>query len=188
LSHGGRGFEFGFRLRVGLGHVLVAADGRWREGLEADLEAVDHLARAAGVDGVLGEAMEDGGEGDEDGGAVLDGGQLHAGDLGVDEDVVGAFGVLEVVVIAVVLAFERGRAATLAGWGLVMVTLLVATKVWNWLWHGVPPLGIDFSHDLPNKPLTGQLILQETESKGVDLQDLENAGVMVSLELWETQA
>jgi hypothetical protein len=139
LSHGGRGFEFGFRLRVGLGHVLVAARGRWREGLEADLEAVDHLARAAGVDGVLGEAMEDGGEGDEDGGAVLDGGQLHAGDLGVDEDVVGAFGVLEVVVIAVILALERGRAATLAGWGLVMVTLLVATKVWNWLWHGVPP-------------------------------------------------
>jgi hypothetical protein len=42
------------------------------EGLHGDLESVDHLAGAAGVDGVLGEAVDDGGEGDEDGGAVLD--------------------------------------------------------------------------------------------------------------------
>jgi hypothetical protein len=30
--------------------------------------------------------------------------------------------------------------------------------------------------------------LQDIESKGDDLQDIQNAGVMVSLELWETQA
>jgi hypothetical protein len=30
--------------------------------------------------------------------------------------------------------------------------------------------------------------LQDIESKGDDLQDLQNAGVRVSLELWETQA
>jgi hypothetical protein len=30
--------------------------------------------------------------------------------------------------------------------------------------------------------------LQDLESKGDDLQDLQNAGVMVSLELGETQA
>jgi hypothetical protein len=32
------------------------------------------------------------------------------------------------------------------------------------------------------------LNLQDLENKGDVLQDLENAGVMVSLELWETQA
>jgi len=77
------------------------------EGLECDLEGVDHLAGAASVDGVFGEAVNDGGEGDEDGGAVLNGRQLHAGDFGVDEDaLLGALRVLEVVVIAVVVAFE----------------------------------------------------------------------------------
>jgi hypothetical protein len=30
--------------------------------------------------------------------------------------------------------------------------------------------------------------LQDLENKGDNLQDLQNAGVMVSLELWETQA
>ena len=32
------------------------------------------------------------------------------------------------------------------------------------------------------------LILQDLENKGDSFQDLQNAGVMVSLELWETQA
>ena len=126
------------------------------EGLEGDLEAVDHLAGAAGVDGVLGEAVDDGGEGDEDAGAVLDGRNLHAGDLGVDEDAaVGASGLLEVVVVAVVFAFERGRAATLAAWSLVMVASLVATEVWYWCRHVCTPWGIGFLYHLPNKPLTG---------------------------------
>jgi hypothetical protein len=53
--------------------------------------------------------------------------------------VVGALGVTDVVVVAVILAFECGRAATLAGWGLIVVALLVATEVWNWCRHGVPP-------------------------------------------------
>jgi hypothetical protein len=80
-----------------------------REGLEGDLEGIDHLASAAGVDGVFSEPVDDGGEGDEDGGAVLDGGQLHAGDFGVDEDApLAAVGLLDVVVIAVVFAFEGG--------------------------------------------------------------------------------
>ena len=88
---------------------LFPGCGRWGEGLEGDLEGVDHLAGAAGVDGVFGEAVDDGGEGDEDGGAVLDGRQLHAGDFGVDEDaLLGALRVPEVVVIAVVVAFEGG--------------------------------------------------------------------------------
>ena len=117
--------------------ALVA---RGFEGSEGDLEAVDHLAGAAGVDGVLGEAVDDGGEGDEDAGAVLDGRKLHAGDLGIDEDAaVAAGGVLDVVVVAVIFAFECGRAATLAGWSLVMVAGLVAIEVWNWFWHGAPP-------------------------------------------------
>jgi hypothetical protein len=38
-------------------------------------------------------------------------------------------------------------------------------------------------HDLPNKPLSGGSILHHLENKGDDLQDLQNAGVMVSLEL-----
>jgi hypothetical protein len=123
---------------------LGVCRGRWREGLESHLEGVDHLAGAAGVDGVFGEAMDDAGEGEEDGGAVLDRGQLHASDFGVDEDaLLAAFGVFEVVVIAVVLAFEGGRAATLAGWGLVVVAGLVATEVWNWRRHRCTPLGID---------------------------------------------
>jgi len=118
--------------------------GRWLEGLKRDLEGVDHLAGAAGVDGVLGEAVDDGGEGEEDGGAVLNGWQLHAGDFGVDEDApLGALGVFEVVVIAVVLAFESGRAATLAGRGLVVVALLVSCEVWKWCRHKGTPLGID---------------------------------------------
>ena len=131
-----------------------ALAARGFEGSEGDLQAVDHLAGAASVDGVLGEAVNDGGEGDEDAGAVLDGRKLHAGDLGVDEDAaVAAGGVLDVVVVAVIFTFECGRAATLAGWGLVVVAGLVAIEVWNWFWHGVPP-GYRFVHDLPNKPLT----------------------------------
>jgi len=144
----------------GLGRWGVRFDRRGHacglEGLEGYLEGVDHLAGAAGVDSVFGEALDEGGEGEEDGGAVLDGGQLHAGDLGVDEDaLLAAFGVLEMVVIAVVLAFEGGRAATLAGWGLVVVAGLVASEVWNWRRHSVYPPGYRFTHNLPNKPLTG---------------------------------
>jgi hypothetical protein len=48
----------------------------------------------------------------------------------------------------------------------------------------VYPPGIDFLHNLPNKPLTGRSILHNLENKGDSLQDLQNAGVMVSLELW----
>jgi hypothetical protein len=81
--------------------------------------------------------VDDGGEGDEDGGAVLDDGQLHAGDLGIDEDAaLGAFGGADVMVIAVILAFECGRAAALAGWSLIVVALLVAVEIWNRCWHG----------------------------------------------------
>src|SRR5258708_39099999 len=119
-----------------MGHAF----GLGREGAEGDLEAVDHLAGAAGVDGVLGQAVDDGGESDEDAGAVLDGRQLHAGELGVDEHAaVVAGGVPDVVVVAIIFAFERGRTAALAGWGLVVVADLIATEVWNWLRHGVPP-------------------------------------------------
>ena len=47
----------------------------------------------------------------------------------------------------------------------------------------VHPPGYRFVHDLPNKPLTGMANLQDLENKGDVLQDLENAGVIVSLEL-----
>jgi hypothetical protein len=120
--------------------VLDGCPGRGLEGLKGDLEGVDELAGAAGVDGVLGETVDDGAEGDEDGGAILDWRQLHAGDLGIDEDaVVFAVGLLDVVVVAIIFAFECGRAATLAGWGLVVVAVVVACEVWQWLRHGVPP-------------------------------------------------
>src|ERR1039457_768180 len=136
----GCGHRLGCRRRLGCGPGLARLDGRGREGLEGDLEAVDHLAGAAGVDGVLGEAVDDGGEGDEDAGAILYWGQLHAGDLGIDEDAaVAAGGVLDVVVVAVIFAFECGRAATLAGWSLVMVAGLVAIEGWNRFWHNAPP-------------------------------------------------
>src|ERR1035441_6316782 len=121
----GGGLRFGDESRCRASSRARAA--RRFEGSEGDLEAVDHLAGAASVDGVLGEAVDDGGEGDEDGGAVLDWGDLHAGDLGVEEDaVVFAVGVLDVVEIAVIFAFECGRAATLAARGLVEVALVVA--------------------------------------------------------------
>jgi hypothetical protein len=139
--------------------------GRWLESLEGDLKGVDELAGAAGIDGVLGEAVNDGGEGDEDGGAVLDRGQLHAGDLGIDEDAaVGAVGLLDVVVVAIIFILECGRAATLAGRGLVVMALLVASEVWQWLRHGYPP-GYRFLHDLPNKPLSSQLFCRILETK-----------------------
>jgi hypothetical protein len=84
--------------------------------------------------------VDDRGEGDEDAGAVLDGGKFHAGDLGIDEDAaVAAVGLLDMVVVAVIFAFERGRAATLAGWSLIVVALVVAIDVWNWFRHRYPP-------------------------------------------------
>ena len=181
----------GFRLWCAIGRAACrgrrlesAAAGAGLEGLKGDLEGVDDLAGAAGVDGVFTEAMDDGGEGDEDGGAVLDGGQVHAGDFGVDEDTpLAALNVLEVVVIAVVLAFHRRRAATLAAWGLVVVALLIATEVWNWRRHRcIPPRGYRLVHDLPNKPLTGYRLCMILKTKARNLQDQESAGVMVSLE------
>jgi hypothetical protein len=85
---------------------------------------------AAGVDGVFGEAVDDGGDGDEDGGAVLDDRDFHAGDFGIDEDTaLVAGGVLEVVVIAVIFTSHCGRAATLAAGGLVEVALVVKIQV-----------------------------------------------------------
>jgi hypothetical protein len=52
----------------------------------------------------------------------------------------------------------------------------------NWCRYGCTP-PIDFLHNLPNKALTGGSILQNLENKGDNLQDIQNAGVMVSLEL-----
>jgi hypothetical protein len=112
---------------LGCGAGSSALAGRGFEGSHGDLEAVDHLACAAGVDGVLGQAVHDGGESDEDAGAVLDGWKLHAGDLGVDEDTVVLLVVgLDQVVVAVIFAFHGGRSAALSGWSLVVVALLVA--------------------------------------------------------------
>ena len=142
------GWALGLGCGLVIGRWLVIRRGRWdgAEGLEGDLEAVDHLAGAAGVDGVLGEAVDDGGDGDEDGGAVLDFRDFHAGDLGVDEDAaVIAGGVLEVMVVAVVFAFEGGRAAALAAGSLVEVALVVAVEVFEWCRHGCTPLGIFFA-------------------------------------------
>jgi len=136
----------GMRRRIGLRGWFGSAGRagvRGSEGPEGDLEGVDHLAGAAGVDGVLGEAVDDGGEGDEDGGSVLDGRNFHAGDFGIDEEVaIVTFG-LEVMVVAIIFAFECGRAATLAGWGLIVVAVVVAGEVWSGLRRGVPSLGID---------------------------------------------
>jgi hypothetical protein len=133
-------FRFGMGFGCGCGAGLDALAARRFEGSHGDLEAVDHLAGAAGVDGVLGEAMDDGGEGDEDGGAILDDRDFHAGDFRVDEDaVLAAFGVLEVVMVAVIFAFHGGRAATLAARGLVEVALVVSVEVFKWCRHGLPP-------------------------------------------------
>jgi hypothetical protein len=60
---------------------------------------------------------------------------------------------------------------------------LVATVVSISLLHRHPPPPIQFLHDLQNKPLTSFAILHDPENKGDNLQDLENAGVMVCLEL-----
>jgi hypothetical protein len=38
-------------------------------------------------------------------------------------------------------------------------------------------------HNLRNKPLSNRPIFQDLENKGDSLQDIQNAGVMVSLEL-----
>jgi hypothetical protein len=166
-----------------LGGVVVGRKRRrGREGLEGDLEAVDHLAGAAGVDGILGEAVDDGGEGDEDGGAVLDGRDFHAGDLGVDEDAaVEAVGVLEVVVVAIIFTFECGRAATLAGWGLVEVAYVVAVEVFEWFGHGSPPgyrLCMIFQTN-HLRPATCMIL----KTKVMAFQDIQNTGVVDSLEL-----
>ena len=89
-------------LRLGDGAALAK---RWFESWHSDLEAIDHLAGAASVDGIVGEAMNNCGQSDEDGGAFFDDRNLHASDIGVDEDaVILAIGVLNVVVIAVHLS------------------------------------------------------------------------------------
>ncbi len=114
----------GFRCGCGLGGRLG-----W-EGVEQRQEAVDHLAGAFGVDGVLAEAVDDGGDGGEDGGSILEDGELQAGDLRVDEDAaLGAVGVLEVMVITVVLAAHGGRAAAIAGGSVDVMTLEIGFDV-----------------------------------------------------------
>ena len=87
---------------------------------------------------------------------------------------VGALRVLEVMVIAVVLVFEGGRAATLTGWGLVVMALLVSCEVWKWCRHSVP-LGYRLLHDLPNKPLSDFEFCKILKTKTDDLQDHESA-------------
>jgi hypothetical protein len=131
----------------------------WRfEGAHGDLEAVDHLTGAAGVDGVFGEAVDDGCEGVEDAGAVLDGRNLHAGDFGVDEDAVVFLVVgLDQVVIAVIFAFDGGRAAAFAGWSLIVIALVVAVDVWKRLRHG-SPWGIGFCRIFQTNHLAAMIL------------------------------
>jgi len=113
-------------------------EARGFQGAEGDLEGVDHVAGAAGVNGVLGQAVDDRGQGDEDADAVFDDRDIHACDFGIDENAVAAFGVFEVVMVAIIFAFECRRAAALAGWGLVVVAVVVAADVWNRIRHGAP--------------------------------------------------
>jgi hypothetical protein len=81
--------------------------------------------------------VDDGGEGDEDRTAVLEDGNVHAGDLGIDEmAVAGAFVAPDLMVIAIVFAAHGGRSAAVAGGSVIVVALLVATWIWNWCWHG----------------------------------------------------
>jgi len=163
----------------GCGVGARALDARGFEGTESDLEAIDHLAGAAGVDGVRAEAVDDGGESDEDAGAVLDDGQLHAGDLGIDEDAaVAAGGLLDVMVVAVIFAFERGRTAALAGWSLIVVALVVAVDVWNWLWHGVPPRVSDFRMIVQTNHLPDVRVCRIVKTKEIVFK------IKKTLELW----
>jgi hypothetical protein len=50
-----------------------------------------------------------------------------------------------------------------AGWGLVVVALLVATWVWNWCRHGGTPLGIDFCMIFQTNHLQAMIL----ETKGI---------------------
>jgi hypothetical protein len=43
-----------------------------------------------------------------------------------------------------------------------------------------PPHPIKFTQNIPNKALTGLGVLQNIENKRDDLQNIQNAGVMVS--------
>ena len=45
---------------------------------------------------------------------------------------------------AIVFAIEGGQGASLAGWSLVVIALVVASDVWKWFRHVRTPLGIDF--------------------------------------------
>ena len=75
---------------MGLSGLTWGAWFWWEEKRRRALEAVEIIwPRALGVDGVLGEAVDDGGDGDEDGGAVFDDRDFHAGDFGVDEELGG---------------------------------------------------------------------------------------------------
>jgi hypothetical protein len=51
-----------------------------------------------------------------------------------------------------------------------------------------PPSPIDFLHNLPNKGLRRMAVLQNLDTKGDNLQNLDNKGVMVRLELLEAQS
>src|SRR5665213_2594555 len=54
----------------------------------------------------------------------------------------------------------------------------------SWLLSGVPPWGYRFTHNLLNKQLRSGPVLQNHENKGDILQNIQNYGVMVALELW----
>jgi hypothetical protein len=75
---------------------------------------VQEAARALVVELVGGDAGEDLGEGELDAGAVVDGGQLEDGVLGVDSAVARGGAAGGVVVVAEGFAAQGGRAATAA--------------------------------------------------------------------------
>jgi len=77
---------------------------------DCGLDGIEEQTCSLGVEGVEGDAAGDFGEGELDGGSVVERRQGEAGGFGVDEDAAGAvFGVVEV---AEVFSLERGRAAT----------------------------------------------------------------------------
>ena len=51
-------------------------------------------------------------------------------------------------------------------------------QVWNCLYHGVPPPRYRFLHNLPNKPLTGELICKILKAKEMICK------IFKTLELW----
>jgi hypothetical protein len=103
---------------------------------DGQFEGVEDGVGAPGVELRGGEAGEDLGDGEVDALAVVDGGELEDGVLGVDTAMAGGGAAGGVVVVAELLAAQRGRAAAAARGEDVTALKALGRGFRGWSWAG----------------------------------------------------